>query len=70
MQEERLLLLFDAGKARPGLSFADARRIMWMYTSRDIYRMLVNEGDWSPERYQDWLSATLLVALVDTAARQ
>jgi AcrR family transcriptional regulator len=70
MQEKRLLLLFDAGKARPGLSFADARRIMWMYTSRDIYRMLVGEGGWSPVQYQDWLSTTLLVALVDTAARQ
>jgi AcrR family transcriptional regulator len=70
MQEKRLLLLFDAGKARPGLSLGDARRIMWMYTSREIYRMLVNEGGWSPVQYQDWLSATLLDALVDTAARQ
>lgn len=29
--------------------------------------MLVREGGWSPERYQDWLSRTLLEALVAKA---
>jgi hypothetical protein len=35
-----------------------------MYTGRDIYRMLVSETGWSPDRYQEWLSRTLLDALV------
>jgi AcrR family transcriptional regulator len=65
MQEKRLRLLFDAGRARKGLSFDEARRIMWMYTSRDVYRMLVQEGGWSAQRYQDWLLRTLLDALVE-----
>lgn len=64
MQEARLRLLFDAGKARMELSFEEARRILWMYTSRDIYRMLVHEGGWTPDRYRRWLSRTLLEALV------
>ena len=68
MQGKRLAMLFDAGKARPGLSLDDARRILWMYTSRDIYRMLVHDGGWSPERYQEWLSRTLLEALVKRSA--
>lgn len=68
MQERRLVLLFQAGKARAGLTLEEARRILWMYTSRDIYRMLVSEGDWSPDRYQQWLSETLLEALVDASA--
>ena len=68
MQGKRLAMLFDAGKARPGLSLDDARRILWMYTSRDIYRMLVHDGGWSPERYQEWLSRTLLEALVTRSA--
>lgn len=68
MQEKRLALLFRAGKSRSGLSPEDARRILWMYTSRDIYRMLVSESGWSPDRYQDWLSDTLLQALVDPSA--
>lgn len=69
MQEERLRLLFNSGKARHGLSFEEARRIMWMYTSRDIYRMLVHEGGWSPDRYQEWLSRTLIEALVAKSPR-
>jgi hypothetical protein len=39
-----------------------------MYTSRDVYRMLVHEGGWSPDRYQEWLSRTLLDALVAAGA--
>jgi AcrR family transcriptional regulator len=69
MQERRLVLLFEAGKARVGLSLEDARRIMWMYTSRDVYRMMVSDGGWSPDRYQDWLAGTLLETLVDRTGR-
>jgi AcrR family transcriptional regulator len=68
MQEKRLRLLYDAGRARKGLSFDEARRIMWMYTSRDVYRMLVQEGGWPAQWYQDWLLRTLLDALVEPSA--
>jgi AcrR family transcriptional regulator len=63
-QLARLELLFASGKARSGLSLDEARRILWMYTSRDVYRMLVNEGGWTADRYQEWLSRTLVEALV------
>ena len=69
MQETRIVALFDAGKARSGLSLDTARRILWMYTSRDVYRMLVQEGGWSPDRYQEWLSRTLLDTLVEGSDR-
>jgi AcrR family transcriptional regulator len=64
MQEERLRLLFASSKARKGLEFEEARRILWMYTSRDIYRMLVTESGWTPDAYQRWLEETLRTALV------
>ena len=64
MQEDRLKLLFTRSRQAPGLSFDEARRVLWMYTSRDVYRMLVIESGWSSERYQEWLSETLLKALV------
>jgi AcrR family transcriptional regulator len=64
MQEARLVALRDAGRLRAGITFEEARRIMWMHTSRDVYRTLVREGGWTPERYQEWLSETLLEALV------
>jgi AcrR family transcriptional regulator len=67
-QQERVRSLFKAGKARRGLSEEEARRILWMYTSRDVYRMLVHEAGWTPDRYETWLSKTLLEALVDDRA--
>lgn len=65
MQRERVQLLFAQRKQRKGLTPDDARRILWMYTSRDIYRMLVHDGGWTPDRYQQWLSDALLDALVE-----
>jgi AcrR family transcriptional regulator len=64
MQEDRVRLLFAEGKARPGLELDEARRILWMYTGRDIYRMLVQEAGWTPDRYEAWLATTLVTSLV------
>lgn len=69
MQKERVTLLFAQSKQRKGLTLDEARRIMWMYTSRDVYRLLVHEGGWSPDRYQKWLSTTLVNALVKPSSR-
>ena len=69
MQKERVKLLFAQSKQRKELTLDEARRIMWMYTSRDIYRLLVHEGGWTPNRYQKWLSSTLVNALVNPASR-
>lgn len=65
MQEARVRLLFQDGRARHGLSFDEARRILWTLTSREVYTMLVADGGWTPDRYQDWLSSALLDALVE-----
>ena len=69
MQKERVELLFAQSKQRTGLTLRDARRIMWMYTSRDVYRLLVHEGGWTPNRYQKWLSITLVDALIKPPSR-
>jgi hypothetical protein len=55
--------------AKPGIDYAGARRLLWMYTSRDIYRMLVHESGWTPDQYQAWLSDTLVAALLDPKTR-
>ena len=68
-QGPRLELLFASRRARPGLSLDEARRILWMYTSRDVYRMLVHDGGWTAEQYQQWLSQTLVEALVAPPSR-
>jgi AcrR family transcriptional regulator len=64
MQEERLRALHKSSRMKSGITFEEARRIMWMYTSRDVYRMLVHESGWTPDRYQEWLSETLVRELV------
>ena len=57
--------LLDQGMEAKGLGFDEARRILWMYTSRDVYRMLVREGGWTPDHWQAWLSDTMVKALVE-----
>lgn len=69
MQEERMKALFAGKKAKSGLDYATARRLLWMYTSRDIYRMLVHESGWTPDQYQAWLSDTLVATLVNSKTR-
>lgn len=69
MQEARVSLLFSQSKARKGLTFDRARQLLWMYTSRDIYRMLVHQSGWTPGEYEAWLSDTLVSSLVEPVVR-
>ncbi len=63
-EESMITFLRDAGKLRPGLSHKTARDIFWMLTGGDVYRMLVRERGWSPQKYQDWLADTLVHSLL------
>ena len=65
-QEGTIALLRASGKLRTGLDYTMARDIFWTLTGRDVYRMLVHERGWSPEKYQDWLADTLVHSLVTT----
>ena len=56
--------LFDENIIRPEIDFADARDVLLSLTSRDLYRQLVVEKKWSPDKYQKWLTGTLLDVLV------
>lgn len=64
-QEGRIEQLYAEGRARAGLPIAEARRLLWMFTSRDLYRMLVHESGWTPDRYEAWLAQTLVEALAE-----
>ena len=63
-EESMITFLRDAGRLRPRLSHKTARDIFWMFTGRDVYRMLVRERGWSPQKYQDWLADTLVHSLL------
>ena len=66
-QERMIISLRDAGRLRPGLNHRTARDIFWMLTGRDVYRMLVRERRWPPQKYQDWLADTLVRCLLNPA---
>jgi len=66
-QERMIISLRDAGRLREGLNCATSRDIFWMLTGRDVYRMLVRERRWPPQKYQDWLADTLVRCLLNPA---
>src|SRR5882724_11830700 len=63
-EEGTITFLREAGRLRPGLDQKTARDIFWMLTGGDVYRMLVRERKWSPQKYQDWLANTLVHSLL------
>jgi AcrR family transcriptional regulator len=63
LQRKRIELLSERSLLPNGVDVESARRIMWMYTSRDLYRMMVVEGGWTADRFETWLADTLVSAL-------
>ncbi len=63
-QEDMITFLRKDGSLRPELDHGTARDIFWTFTGRDVYRMLVRERGWSPQKYEDWLAATLMQSLL------
>jgi hypothetical protein len=59
--------LRNAAALRPGLSHKTARDIFWMLTGGDVYRMLVRERGWAPQKYQNrsWTMRQMLTHLSD-----
>ncbi len=52
------------GALRPDLASAEATDVLWAMTSYDLYRMLVVEQRWDPERYETWLAQLLIEHLL------
>jgi AcrR family transcriptional regulator len=44
-----------------------ATDLLWCFSNEEIYRELVHERGWSPDRYEAWLGATLVAQLITTA---
>src|SRR5919198_1195825 len=65
LQEARAKLLVKSVPAARHLGLARVRDILWMYTGRDVYRMLVLERGWSSNEYESWLAETLIKALME-----
>lgn len=46
-----------------GLNVTKARDILWAFTGRDIYRLLVIEKEWPSDEYEKWLAQSLIQLL-------
>ncbi len=56
--------LARAGALRPKLQERDAGDIIHALMSPEVYRLLVVDRGWPPERYEKWLTATLVDQLL------
>jgi AcrR family transcriptional regulator len=52
--------LARAGALQPGLRQRDATDIAYALMSPEVYRLLVLDRGWPPERYKRWLTETLI----------
>jgi AcrR family transcriptional regulator len=55
------------GALRPGLREGDARDIIHALVSPEVYRLLVVDRAWPPERYEAWLTELLVGQLLAPA---
>jgi AcrR family transcriptional regulator len=56
--------LAEAGVLRAGVSATDARDVLWLFTSAEVYEQLVLERGWSPSDFGDWMCRQLVAALL------
>lgn len=63
-QARLIAYLRECQVLRHGLSTEEATDVLWALTSYDLYRMLVVEQGWPPERYEAWLAQLLMQHLL------
>lgn len=63
-QEETVYTMEKENAFAKHLSLAEARDILWTFTGRDFYRMLVIERGWSSDKYEEWLGNLLIKTLL------
>jgi AcrR family transcriptional regulator len=62
-QVEIARALARAGALEPGLRERDAADLIHALMSPEVYRLLVGDRRWTPERYRQWLATTLIQQL-------
>ncbi|MGE5289915.1 MAG: TetR/AcrR family transcriptional regulator [Micromonosporaceae bacterium] len=63
-QEQIARSLARAGALRPGLRERDAADIIHALMSPEVYRLLVGDRGWPPQRYEQWLKDVLIGQLL------
>lgn len=63
--KESIITLSEEQSLKKGLSKSKAHDILWAFTGRDLYRMLVIEQGWSSDEYETWLGEVLAKTLLE-----
>jgi AcrR family transcriptional regulator len=63
-QNQLIEFVSRKGWLNPDIDTTKARDILWSFTSRDIYGMLVHRRKWSPDQYEKWLGELLVSHLL------
>lgn len=63
-QEVTIQAMAEEQSLGHSLSVTKARDILWAFTGRDLYRMLVVEQSWTSDEYEKWLAQMLVTALI------
>lgn len=67
---DRLIaLLLARGGLREGLDPASGADLMWALNDPGLYHLLVNRREWTPARFEAWLTATMQEQLLARADR-
>ncbi len=62
--EETIKMIAKEKAFIDGLTISKAHDILWAFTGRDLYRMLVIEQGWFSEEYEKWLAQHLIKSLI------
>ena len=63
-QEETISRLHSENLLKIGLDVQKARDILWAYTGRSLYQMLVQQRGWTSDEYERWLTDQLCQSLL------
>jgi AcrR family transcriptional regulator len=61
---ENARALVDGGHLRAGLRLRDVRDVLWLYSSPELFDLLVRRRRWSVRRYSEFLAAAMIDALL------
>jgi AcrR family transcriptional regulator len=56
--------LYERRYLRPSVSLEEARDVLWLYSSLDLYELLVLRRGWSVERYGEFVANAMIAALL------
>ena len=63
-QKSMVDFISQKGWLQPTVNASKARDVLWAFTSRELYGMLVRQRGWSPQEYEEWLGNVLVSELL------